>query len=173
VEGIGQHAPRRDNKGAADMKVKEIMTSDAKSVGLDTNLASAAEMMWKHDCGALPVTDGGGSVVGMITDRDICIAAATRSRSEGDITVREVLSKPLRSCSPADDVRSVMETMKTEQIRRLPVLSADGHLEGIVSLHDIAMQARGRQAAGISPNDVLDAFISITAQPGVRTSAMA
>ena len=153
------------------MKVKEIMTSDVKSCGLDTNLAAAAEIMWQNDCGALPVTDGGGNVVGMITDRDICIAAATRARSEGDITVREVLSKPLRSCSPADDIRSAMETMKAQQLRRLPVVDGDGRLSGILSLHDIAVQARGKQAAGISPNDVLDAFISITAQPPVGTTA--
>jgi CBS domain-containing protein len=153
------------------MKVKEIMTSDVKACGLDTNLASAAEVMWKHDCGALPVVDGGGSVVGMITDRDICIAAATRSRAEGDITIREVLSKPVRSCSPADDIRSAMETMKAQQLRRLPVVDDNGRLAGIVSLHDIAMQAKGRQNAGVSPNDVLDAFIAITAQPPVGTSA--
>lgn len=155
------------------MRVKEIMTSDAKSVGLDTNLASAAEIMWKHDCGALPVTDGGGSVVGMITDRDICIAAATRFRGEGDITVREVLTKPLRSCSPSDDIRSAMETMKTQQLRRLPVVNGDGRLEGIVSLHDIAIQARGRQNAGISPNEVVDTYIAITAQPPMGAAAVA
>jgi CBS domain-containing protein len=155
------------------MKVREIMTSDVKSCSVDTNLATAAEIMWKHDCGAIPVTDGGGSVVGMITDRDICIAAATRSRAEGDIQVGEVLSKQLRSCSPADDVRSAMETMRTEQLRRLPVVESDGRLAGIVSLHDIAMQTRGRQGAGISPNDLVEAFIQITAQPPIRSAAVA
>jgi CBS domain-containing protein len=154
------------------MKVREIMTPDVKSCSLDTNLASAAEIMWRYDCGALPVTDGGGSVVGMITDRDICIAAATRSRAEGDIAVKEVLSKPLRACSPTDDIRTAMETMKTQQLRRLPVVDNDGRLSGIVSLHDIAAQARGRQQnAGVSPNEVLDAFIAITAQPPVSATA--
>jgi CBS domain-containing protein len=155
------------------MKVREIMTSDVKSCSVNTNLATAAEIMWKHDCGAVPVTDGGGTVVGMITDRDICIAAATRSRAEGDIKVGEVLSKQLRSCSPGDDIRSAMETMRTEQLRRLPVVESDGRLAGIVSLHDIAIQARGRQAGGISPTDVVEAFIQITAQPPAGTAAVA
>jgi len=155
------------------MKVREIMTSDVKSCGINANLATVAEIMWKHDCGAIPVTDGGGTVVGMITDRDICIAAATRSRAEGDIQVGEVLSKPLRSCSPGDDIRSAMETMRTEQLRRLPVVEPDGRLAGIVSLHDIAMQARGRQASGVSPTDVPDAFIQITAQPPMGSAAVA
>lgn len=155
------------------MKVREIMTANVKSCDINTNLATAAEIMWKHDCGAVPVTDGGGAVVGMITDRDICIAAATRSRAEGDIQVGEVLSKQLRSCSPGDDIRSAMETMRTEQLRRLPVVEPDGRLAGIVSLHDIAMQARGRQASGVSPTDVLDAFIQITAQPPMGSAAVA
>jgi CBS domain-containing protein len=155
------------------MKVREIMTSDVKSCSVNTNLATAAEIMWKHDCGAIPVTDGGGTVVGMITDRDICIAAATRSRGEGDIQVGEVLSKALRSCSPGDDVRSAMETMKAEQLRRLPVVETDGRLAGIVSLHDIAMQARGRQSGGISPTDIVEMYIQITAQPPFGTAAVA
>jgi CBS domain-containing protein len=155
------------------MKVREIMTSDVKSCSVNTNLATAAEIMWKHDCGAVPVTDGGGTVVGMITDRDICIAAATRSRAEGDIQVGEVLSKQLRSCSPGDDIRSAMETMRTEQLRRLPVVESDGRLAGIVSLHDIAIQARGRQTGGISPTDVVEAFIQITAQPPAGAAAVA
>jgi CBS domain-containing protein len=154
------------------MKVKEIMTSGVKSCSIDTNLASAAKIMWEEDCGAVPVTDGRGNVVGMITDRDICIAAATRPGSEGDIQIREVLSRPLQTCSPTDDVQAALETMKKQQLRRLPVVDGSGQLEGIVSLHDIAMQARGRQA-GISANEVLDTYIAITTQPRTRTAAFA
>ena len=155
------------------MKVKEIMTSDVKSCSLETDLASAAKIMWEEDCGAVPVTDGGGNVIGMITDRDICIAAATRSQAEGQIQVREVLSRPLQACTPNDDVQSALETMRTQQLRRLPVVDGGGRLQGIVSLHDVAIQARGRQSAGISASDVLDTYIAITAQPRTRTSAFA
>ena len=63
------------------MRVKELMTSDVKTCSLDTNLAAAAKIMWDSDCGAVPVTDERGRVVGVITDRDICIAAATRPRA--------------------------------------------------------------------------------------------
>src|SRR5262245_15334249 len=79
---------RKRSRKERDMKVKEIMTSDVKTCSLDTDLASAAKIMWEEDCGAVPVTDGGGSVIGMITDRDICIAAATRPQAEGQIQVR-------------------------------------------------------------------------------------
>src|SRR5512132_1924334 len=143
------------------MKVKDLMTTDVKHCGLDTNLAAAAKIMWEGDCGAVPVTDERGRVVGVSTNRDICIAAATRPRTEGEIPVKDVMSKALYTCAPGDDVRAALETMKTRKIRRLPVVE-QGRLVGIVSIHDIAVQARSRSAA-VSPDSVLDAFIAITA----------
>jgi CBS domain-containing protein len=145
------------------MKVREIMTSDVKRCSLDTNLAAAAKIMWEADCGAVPVTDDHGKVVGVITDRDICIAGATRSSAEGEIPVRDVISKSLHACTPGDDVRAAMETMKLQQVRRLPVIGHDGRLVGIISIHDVALQARSGKGAHIPAEDVLETFIAITA----------
>ena len=72
------------------MKVREMMTSDVKTCRPETNLAEAVKDMWEGDCGALPVVSDEGRVIGMITDRDICIALATRGRSADRIAVREV-----------------------------------------------------------------------------------
>ena len=144
------------------MKVKELMTTDVKRCGMETNLAAAAKIMWEGDCGAVPVTDEHDRVVGVITDRDICIAAATRPRTEGEIPVKDVISKALYTCAPGDDVRAALETMKSRKVRRLPVVEHDGRLAGIVSIHDIAVRSRSR-SADISPDSVLDAFIAITA----------
>ena len=152
------------------MKVKELMTTDVKRCTPETNLAAAAKIMWEGDCGAVPVTDERDRVVGVITDRDICIAAATRPRTEGEIPVKEVLSKPLYTCAPGDDVRSALETMKTRKIRRLPVVEQGGRLAGIVSIHDIAVQSRTR-SSDISTDSVLDAFIAITAPAHVSVNA--
>jgi CBS domain-containing protein len=145
------------------MRVKEIMTSDVKSCTLDTNLATVAKIMWEADCGAVPVTDDRGKVVGVITDRDICIAAATRPRGEGEIPVREVISQRVHTCTPADDVRAALETMKTQQVRRLPVVAQDGRLSGIVTIHDIALQTRPNRGSSIPAQDVLETFVAITA----------
>ena len=144
------------------MKVKDLMTTDVKHCGVETNLAAAAKIMWEGDCGAVPVTDERDRVVGVITDRDICIAAATRPRTEGEIPVKDVISKDLHTCSPGDDVRAALETMKTRKVRRLPVVEQGGRLAGIVTIHDIAVQSRTR-SADVSPESVLDAFIAITA----------
>ena len=148
------------------MKVKELMTTDVKHCGLETNLAAAAKIMWEEDCGAVPVADARGTVVGVITDRDICIAAATRPRTEGEIPVKDVISRALYTCAPGDDVRAALETMKARKVRRLPVVEHGGRLAGIVSIHDIAVQSRNKNA-DVSADSVLDAFIAITAPAAV------
>ena len=63
------------------MRVRDLMTSDVKTCRPETNLAEAVKEMWEGDCGALPVVGDDGRVAGIITDRDICIAVATRGRS--------------------------------------------------------------------------------------------
>jgi CBS domain-containing protein len=154
-----------------NMRVKELMTSDVKSCGLDTNLAAAAKIMWEEDCGAVPVTDAQGQVVGMITDRDICIAGATRSRGEGEIPVGDVISKTVYTCAPSDDARSALETMRHRRIRRLPVVDQSGRLNGILSLHDIAAQARSSKGADVPADVVLDTYLAITATRGLPVHA--
>jgi CBS domain-containing protein len=155
------------------MKVKDVMTPDVKCCSLDTNLATAAKIMWEGDCGAVPVTDDRGKVVGVITDRDICIAGATRSRTEGEIPVRDVISKTLHACAPGDDVRIAMNIMKNQQVRRLPVIGHDGRLTGILSIHDIALQARSTKGADLRAEEVLETFIAITtpSRPQMTVSA--
>jgi CBS domain-containing protein len=152
------------------MKVKDLMTTDVKRCSPETNLASAAKIMWEGDCGAVPVTDERDHVVGVITDRDICIAAATRPSREGEIPVKDVISKAAYTCAPADDVRAALDTMKARKVRRLPVVDQGGRLVGIVSIHDIAEQSR-RRGGDVSPDSVLDAFIAITAPAQVPVTA--
>jgi CBS domain-containing protein len=152
------------------MKVKDLMTTDVKRCSPETNLAAAAKIMWEGDCGAVPVTDERDHVVGVITDRDICIAAATRPSSEAEIPVKDVISKEVYTCAPGDDTRAALETMKARKVRRLPVVEQGGRLVGIVSIHDIAVQSRSR-SGDVSPDAVLEAFIAITAP--ARVSAIA
>jgi CBS domain-containing protein len=152
------------------MKVKELMTTDVKRCSPDTNLAAAAKIMWEGDCGAVPVTDENDRVIGIITDRDICIAAATRPRTEGEIPAKELISNELYTCTPDDEVRAALGTMKARKVRRLPVVDRAGRLVGIVSIHDIAVQSRSK-GADVAPDSVLDAFIAITAPAQVSVTA--
>jgi CBS domain-containing protein len=155
------------------MKVKDIMTTDVKCCSLDTNLAAAAKIMWEDDCGSVPVTDNQGKVVGVITDRDICIAAATRSRTEGEIPVRDVISKTLHTCTPGEDIRAALATMKQQKVRRLPVLGYDGRPVGIVSINDIVLHTTSGKGTEIPAEDVLEAFKSIGAHSTRRVVVLA
>ncbi len=135
------------------MKVQDIMTKDVAFISPSTNAAAAAEIMWNNNCGALPVVDEGGRVVGIVTDRDLFIALATRHRQACDLTVGEVTSgQNLSVCATGDDVRTALATMGQRQIKRLPVVDKAGALKGIVSIDDIALST---QTGDIAGEDVL------------------
>ena len=122
------------------MKVKDLMITEVKFCTLETNLAVATQLMWENDCGILPVLDC-GRVIGVITDRDICVALGTRETPASRIHASSVISPRLFVCSPDDDVRNVLATMTKERVRRLPVIDDEGELAGIVSLDDIVVKA--------------------------------
>lgn len=124
------------------MKVREIMTLDVGSCGLDTNLAAAARIMWDKDCGSVPVLDSEGRAIGIITDRDICMALATRNNLASEITVGDVVGGTVTSCAAEDDVSVALKKMRDEQLRRLPVIDGEGKLVGILSLNDVVLHSR-------------------------------
>jgi CBS-domain-containing membrane protein len=122
------------------MKVSELMCSDVSSCGPRTNLAEAAEMLWKG-CGALTVVDEKKHVLGIVTDRDICIALGTRNRRASEIAVEEVMSKNVITCGADDDMKTVLGTMQARKVWRLPVVTADKTLRGVVSLSAVVRQS--------------------------------
>jgi CBS domain-containing protein len=94
-----------------------------------------------RDCGVIPVVDN-GQVVGVITDRDICIAAGSKNREPSMVTVSEVMTRRVYSCPPDAEIRDALRIMREKQVRRLPVIDAKGKLCGILSLNDVAIKAR-------------------------------
>ena len=137
------------------MKVKDVMSGSVQACDPDSNLVVAARLMWDHDCGVLPVA-ADGKVLGMITDRDICMAAATQNRPLADINVQEVMSGAVFACRPEDDIRFALETMRRERVRRLPVVDSAGKLQGILALNDLVLKAqRGKKKTGLSFSDVV------------------
>jgi CBS domain-containing protein len=138
------------------MKVQDIMTADVETCGPASDLGHAATIMWKRDCGSVPVVDNERKVVGMITDRDICMAVSTRNKLASQIKVSEVISGKVYACAPDDDVRAALETMQSAQLRRLPVVDNDGTLHGILSINDVVLHsARGRSKKHVSHRDVM------------------
>jgi len=128
------------------MKVKEIMTTDVTPCDLNANLAVAAQAMWEHDCGVLPVLKDGRELVGLITDRDICMGTATRDRHPSQISVEEVMSGQVYSVQPEDDLQLALEAMQRHKIRRLPVVDSEGELKGLLSINDLVLNAKEQKS---------------------------
>jgi CBS domain-containing protein len=152
------------------MRVRDIMTAEVRSCRPDSTLAQAAAAMWDRDCGTIPVVNDEGKVVGMITDRDICFGAATTHRTLDRIAVREVATGTVHSCLAGDDVRAALETMKKQQVRRLPVVDENGHLRGILSMNDIVLHAGGKPE-DISADAAIDALKGICEHRHVQAAA--
>jgi len=141
------------------MKVKDVMMRTPVSCTAETNLGAAVETMWNRNCGILPVLNAQRQVIGVVTDRDVCIALGTRNRLAGEITVAEVTSGKAFVCKPDDDIRAALVTMAHAKVRRLPVVNADGKLEGILSMDDVVAHSEARipgKAAELSEGDVVD-----------------
>ena len=125
------------------MRVEQVMAKNVVTCGPDDTVNDAARIMWEHDCGFVPIVEPGARpcVVGVVTDRDVCMAAYLRGRGLREIRIGDVMSTRVRSCRPADDVATAEATMRESQIHRLPVVDEGGLLLGVISLADIAREA--------------------------------
>jgi CBS domain-containing protein len=138
-------------------------------VRADEPLSTAVRLMWDCDCGAIPVTDPQSErVVGMITDRDVCMAAWSRDCAPSIIAVGEVMSRNLFYSTPSESVSAAENLMRLQQVRRLPVLDGDGKLVGILSLADLVVQPRGSSASSFNgdvPASEVAATLASICQP--------
>lgn len=130
------------------MKVWELMEREVASCAPTDSLNAAARIMWEHDCGCVPVVDRNNVVVGMITDRDVCMAAYTQGRSLHVIQVQDVMARPVVTCEPEDELLTAEKLMRDNKVRRLAVRGADGKLAGVISLSDFALEAERERRAG-------------------------
>ena len=123
------------------MNVEELMTKPVVTIQAQETLQNAAQKMWDNDCGALPVVGGDGRLVGMLTDRDICMAAWSQGRLLGTIRVEEVMAKQVVAVKPDQEVGATANLMADKQVRRIPVIDASEKPIGLVSMNDLAREA--------------------------------
>jgi len=148
------------------MNVSQIMTRNVFTAGPNDTLAKAAQIMWEKDVGCVPIVEE-GRVIGMITDRDICMAAYMRGDSLQTLPISSAMSRQVHACSPKQSLADAEEVFRTRLIRRMPVLDANGALVGILSLNDLAREAirqqgrRGRELGG----DEVTATLAAVSQP--------
>lgn len=139
------------------MKIDQLMNPAARSCAASDDLSVPSRIMWEEDCGCVPVVAADMRVVGMITDRDICMATYTQSRAPREIRVGDVMSREVHVCSSFHDARQALAVMKANQVRRLPVVDANRRLVGVVSLNDLACAAarlRGAPVQELALEDV-------------------
>jgi CBS domain-containing protein len=148
------------------MKVADIMTKSPVYCSPETNLAAAVEILWNRNCGILPVVDSNQKLVGVATDRDICVALGTRNRLPSEITIKDVTSRKVVACKPDDDLRRALAAMAEARVRRLPVTDSTGKLQGILSMDDIVLHTETggvKHDTEISPEDVVNTLKSVYA----------
>lgn len=129
------------------MTIRDIMTRDVQVVGPNDTIRKAAQLMDQLNVGVLPVSDG-TKLLGMITDRDITVRATSAGMSPDQCKVSEVMTTEPRFCYEDDAINDVARLMGDQQIRRVPVVDRDEKLVGIVSLGDLATDAKDDRAAG-------------------------
>lgn len=155
------------------MKVREVMTKKASYCGPESTLEEASFLMGKNNCGFLPVVGDGGNVIGVVTDRDICIALGTRNRKPSELRVWDVMPRKLFTCTSDDDIHCALKTLRGARIRRLPVIDRDASLVGVLSIDDIVLHAREQLPVhkDISYGDVENTYKAIRGRPPLRVVA--
>lgn len=153
------------------MKIRYLMNTRVETCAPDDTLNRAAQIMWEHDRGCLPVVDAEAHVVGMLTDRDICMAAFTRGKALQECRVGEAMCRTVYSCSEDDRVTDVEELMQDRQIRRIPVLGEWGQLVGILSLADLARFAQSKtRRLALGATGLVKTLASVTEPRPVEAS---
>ncbi|GAB3031416.1 CBS domain-containing protein [Bowmanella dokdonensis] len=143
------------------MKIKAVMTRHVFFLNQLDNLSEAARLMWDHDFGSLPVLDDEKNLVGMITDRDIAMAAYLQNRLLADIQVASIMAKNPVSCQQDEELFSAENAMQNHKLRRLPVLDEEQRLVGIICLNDIALAYKHGRDKEVNAGEVADTLAAI------------
>jgi CBS domain-containing protein len=138
------------------MNVREIMSEPAVTCLPEMTLSAAARLMRDADYGTLPVVDVQGRLIGILTDRDICLAIAGSARNAAHIAVHEVMTRKLITVMVTDTIHTALWAMKDAHVRRLPVLDTFGRLRGILSIEDVVV--RGLESGGVGTNEIVMAL---------------
>ncbi len=151
------------------MRVEQVMRQDVTSCRPGDGLDVAARIMWEHDCGCVPVVEpanGAGRLVGMVTDRDICMAAWIQGRPLSAIHVDGAMARRVQSCRATDSIDTALKILEQNQLHRLPVVDQDDRLVGMLSLADLAREAareHGRAAKDVTDRRIGEVVEAISA----------
>jgi len=121
--------------------IEQVMHRPVCVCGVDESANDAAKAMWERDIGAVVVVDHDGRVAGIVTDRDICMAAYTRGVSLPEIPLHLIMSQNVSTCRPSDPIDHAERLMADNQVRRVPIVDGAQRPVGMLSLNDLARAA--------------------------------
>jgi len=142
------------------MRVDRIMSQPVITCRRTDALNEASRLMWEHDCGVLPVVDTTGTIVGIITDRDICMAAYTQGKTLRELCVETGMAKRVITVDQGADLAEAEALMSSNQVRRLPVVDGGRRPVGVLSLGDIALHVPADEGPTVE-QDVTHTFAAI------------
>ena len=143
------------------MRIKEVMSQPTVTCPTSAALDAPARLMWEFDCGMIPVVGDDGRLAGLLTDRDICLAAYMHRKPLHLIPVTKVMVKQVISAHPDDTVESAEHLMRDNHIRRLPVIDKDGRPAGVVSIDDLARLA-ARTKKGVADRELVETMAAVS-----------
>jgi CBS domain-containing protein len=128
--------------------VRDVMTSNPRSIEPSTTVTEAARLMKTGDVGSVPIVDG-DQLVGVVTDRDIVIRVVAETKDPQSTTAGEIASRDLVTVDPEQDLDEALRLMAQHQVRRLPVAEEDGRLVGILAQADVAREGKDTQTGQV------------------------
>lgn len=146
------------------MKVEEVMTHFPAYCRAHEPLSRAAQLMWEHDCGCVPVVDEESHVIGIVTDRDISMAAFHEGQRLEDLPLEHAMARSPVTIGAKERISEALHLMERARVRRLPVVDATNRLVGVLSLHDLARSATEdhRWFSGVTMREVAKTFAEVT-----------
>jgi CBS domain-containing protein len=149
------------------MKIEDVMTRRVVAARADTDLAHVARLMWDNDCGSVPVVDAEDKVIGILTDRDLCMGAHFSGRTLRELRAAGSMASEVLTCRAGDSPASVAKRMGEKRVRRVPVVDDGGRLIGLLSVGDLlcaASRAPAKDKKAIQ-GALVEALTAICARP--------
>jgi CBS domain-containing protein len=156
------------------MRVQDVMTDSPRACTVHDTANAAARIMWEQDCGAVPVVGDDGRVAGIVTDRDICMAAYFDGAPLSAIPVAKIMSPDVCTCRAEDELTKAERLMRERQVNRLPVVQDGQMLVGILSLCDVTQGIKrngGLRQKGQEGQDLLETVAAIKEPRSPRSVA--
>ena len=145
---------------------RRVMTAALETCSPADTLNEAAQIMWEEDCGAVPVIDATGRLVGMITDRDVAMACYTQGSSPTQASVFSSMSKATYCARPEALLAEIIGLMAKHRVRRIPITSEAGTLLGLVALADLFCHLPEKRENSALEAALVDALVAISERHG-------